>query len=72
MSTWQPKIGRHVQFAKSTPSRTGITNNKRWIPAVITNVDSPTQLDLRLQHYGTALNVPKQTAENQITVWKNA
>lgn len=64
MSSWQPKVGRHVNYYGT---------NRRPRPATITNVDSSTQLDLRVGHSGEVyLNVPKETGtpySSQTGVW---
>jgi hypothetical protein len=60
---WSPKVGRHVRYK---------TAAGKWKPCVITNVDSPTQLDLRIGHAvgNTLANKARATkGVNQVDRW---
>jgi hypothetical protein len=71
MSTWAPAVNRHVTYLGA---------NRKPRPATITNVDSPTVLDLRVGHHvdngagadEVYLNVPLETGtpfSSETNVW---
>lgn len=63
MSTWQPKIGRHINYRDATG---------RWRTGTITAVVDPTHVTFRMGHYGvTKTNIAKLVAHSDTNVWKS-
>ena len=57
------EVNRHVSYRRA---------DGRWVPAVITNVDSASVFDLRIGHAvgNTPQNVPRKTTVSGTNVWQ--